>query len=80
MQKKQPEIEQEGSKPMSFKLQSSLYKRMENYLTSPVSMVRTKTDLLNQAIEEFLDREEQICRELELAREVIRKRISARRS
>lgn len=77
--KKQPEIQEEGSKPMSFKLNSSLMKRMESYIASPVAIVRSKTGLLNQAIEEFLDREEPICKELELAREIIQRRISIKR-
>lgn len=77
--RKTNEYHREDNKAMSFKLNASLLARMESYLASPVACVRTKTEFFNQAIEEFLDREEPICKELELAREVIQNRRSRTR-
>ena len=77
--RKTREIHQVTSHSMTFRLDNVLYGRMEKFLASPVACVRTKTEIFNRAVEEYLDREEPICKELELVREVIESKISRMR-
>lgn len=76
---KKREIQQENSKSMTFRLDYDLYERMERFLESPVARVRTKTEIFNRAVKDYLDREEPICKELELVREVIESKLSRMR-
>ena len=59
-----------------FRASNSLVLRIDNYLRSTGSIVRTKTELLTLAVEEFLAREEPICRELDRVREEITNRLA----
>ncbi|BCA81005.1 hypothetical protein [Desulfuromonas sp. AOP6] len=58
-----------------FKISKVLAKRMENYLDSPNSGVKSKTELFSRALTEYLDLEEKIIDELEKEREKIKRRL-----
>jgi predicted transcriptional regulator len=54
----------EREKGCSFKMNESLYWRMDSYVKSENSRVKSKTSLIETAILEFLDREEPIAKEI----------------
>lgn len=55
-------------KACSFKINEGLFKRMEAHVKSQYSRVRSKTDLVEMAILEFLNREEPIAEKLKEVR------------
>lgn len=55
-------------KAFSFKTSKALYHRMDAYLKLQHSRVKSKTDLVEIAIIEFLDKEEPIAKEIEKIR------------
>ncbi len=60
-------------KLFSFKLDSSLAARIDTYIEKPGAKVRFKGQLINLAIQGFLDREEVISTELDKVRSKIEK-------
>lgn len=61
-------------KSCSFKINEGLFKRMETHVKSQYSKVRSKTDLIETAILEFLDREEPIADKIKELRCQLEKR------
>lgn len=59
----------------SVKISPELLGRIERYLSSPLSSVKSKRELFEASIIEYLDRDEVMVKELEKAREKIKKRI-----
>jgi len=57
----------------SFKISESLHCRMDSYVKSQNSRVKSKTALIETAILEFLDREEPIAKEIEKLRNKMEK-------
>ncbi|MBW2187448.1 MAG: hypothetical protein JRG71_13955 [Deltaproteobacteria bacterium] len=52
-------------KRMTAILPSVLADRVENYLKSPVSVAKSKTELIEKSLIEYLDREEVVAIEME---------------
>jgi predicted transcriptional regulator len=60
--------ESSKEKACSFKASMDLYQRMDAYVKSKNSRVKSKTALIETAIIEFLDKEEPIAKEIEKIR------------
>ena len=56
-------------KACSFKINEGVFLRMEKHVESKFSRVKSKTDLVETAIVEFLNREEPIAKKLEEVRQ-----------
>ena len=58
-------MESNGKKATSVILPTQLVERMEDYLKSPVSIARSKRELFEKSVIDFLDREEIVAAKLE---------------
>ena len=67
-------------KVFSISLNENMSQRMESYLDSPLAVVKSRNELIETSVSEFLDREEPINEELEKARIRIEKKMKRQKA